>query len=513
MVVTIPADGGMTMGSADIDAAPRKVSSSSSGRVANFSVERDEGRDDADIARSIDDRAISSPRSTRGDAASLSSRQSKAASVKSESAYFSSKRSKASLSSLSIKTDYNVGGMKRGRSSKSSGKVSTKKPIEKIQTHQRSNSRNNHSSKKEQASIPTSKRKELRRIELEYWSGLSVRVAMAVIQANGSEKMAQKASNIVLDEGRRQRGRECSSKMMRALSTILSVAVLEAGADQKVALAVVLAVLTDENNENVIKSAESMLFDDSSTIWTDPNVNIADEVESVASSLASTIRSNRSKAVSVTPSMASKRRQLKSWEMQILEKQKAIEEAELRNQEKEREFNQRIEFYEAAAEKISRLAALRDVSKDAVLEKEESTQANQRDLAADKSKTSNKDREDNGNKKSSVCSWTAGQLVDEAAPLPPNNFLLVSTRLCSPFSTFQCAATISAEDSAVIWKPEVGTLFRQRRNRSREAFERVVVGCLRWESEVGGDYMMPTPQRDGVVRHGRGRVSFCRHID
>jgi len=409
MVMTIPADGGMTMGPADIDAAPRKVSSSSSGRVANFSVERDEGRDDADIARSIDDRAISSPRSTRGDAASLSSRQSKAASAKSESAYFSSKRSKASLSSLSIKTDYNVGGMKRGRSSKSSGKVSTKKPIEKIQTHQRSNSRNNHSSKKEQASIPTSKRKELRRIELEYWSGVSVRVAMAVIQANGSEKMAQKASNIVLDEGRRQRGRECSSKMMRALSTKLSVAVLEAGADQKVALAVVLAVLTDENNENVIKSAESMLFDDSSTIWTDPNVNIADEVESVASSLASTIRSNRSKAVSitpsnrskavsVTPSMASKRRQLKSWEMQILEKQKAIEEAELRNQEKEREFNQRIEFYEAAAEKISRLAAL-DVSKDAVLEKEESTQANQRDLAADKSKTSNKDREDNGNKK------------------------------------------------------------------------------------------------------------------
>eukprot|EP00984_Skeletonema_dohrnii_P014073 scaffold5881_cov103-Skeletonema_dohrnii-CCMP3373.AAC.2 len=389
MVVTIPADGGMAMGSAAIDAAPRKVSSGSSGRVADLSVERDEGRDDADIIRSVDDRAISSPRSTRGDAASLSSRQSNAASVKSETAYFSSKRSKASLSGLSIKTDY-VGGLKGGRSSKSSSKVSTKKPIEKIQT----------SSKKDHTSIPTSKRKELRRIELEYWSGLSVRVAMAVIQANGSEKMAQKASNIVLDEGRRQRGRERSSKMMRALSTKLSVAVLEAGADQKVALAVVLAVLTDENNENVIKSAESMLFDDSSTIWTDPNVNIADEVESVASSLASTIRSNRSKAVSitpsnrskavsVTPSMASKRRQLKSWEMQILEKQKAIEEAELRNQEKEREFNQRIEFYEAAAEKISRLAAL-DVSKDAVLEKEESTQANQRD---------HKDREDYGNKK------------------------------------------------------------------------------------------------------------------
>jgi hypothetical protein len=407
MVVTIPADGGMAMGSAAIDAAPRKVSSGSSGRVVDLSVERDEGRDDADIIRSVDDRVISSPRSTRGDAASLSSRQSKAASVKSESAYFSSKRPKASLSGLSIKTDY-VGGLKGGRSSKSSGKVSTKTPIEKIQTHQSGSSRNNHSSK-EQASIPTSKRKELRRIELEYWSGLSVRVAMAVIQANGSEKMAQKASNIVLDEGRRQRGRECSSKMMRALSTKLSVAVLEAGADQKVALAVILAVLTDENNENVIKSAESMLFDDSSTIWTDPNVNIADEVDSVASSLASTIRSNRSKAVSitpsnrskavsVTPSMASKRRQLKSWEMQILEKQKAIEEAELRNQEKEREFNQRIEFYEAAAEKISKLAAL-DVSKDAVIEEEESTQANQRDLAADKSKASNKDREDNGNKK------------------------------------------------------------------------------------------------------------------
>ena len=109
-----------------------------------------------------------------------------------------------------------------------------------------------------------------------------------------------------------------------------------------------------------------------------------------------------------------------------------------------------------------------------------------------------------------MCSWTAGQLVDEAAPTII--FFLSLPAFVRLFLLFN--ALLSAEDSAVIWKPEVGTLFRQRRNRSREAFEkRVVVGCLRWESEVGGDYMMPTPQRDGVVRHGRGRVSFCRHID
>jgi hypothetical protein len=254
---------------------------------------------------------------------------------------------------------------KEARSRNSHGKVvSTTKPLEIQIQHSSRTVPNNHSSKKEPASMSSSKRKQhLQRSELEYWSGLSVRAAMAVMQANGSDKMAQKASNIVLDEATRQSGRERNGKMMRALSTKLSVALLEAGGDQKVASAAVLAVMAYENNGNGIKSAESMPSDDSSTIWTDPKARgkVSDEIGSVAPSLASTIQSstnqsNRSEALSSTPSVASKQRKLRSIEKQITEKQRAIEEAELRNQEKEREFNERIAAMEAAAKE--RLAAL-----------------------------------------------------------------------------------------------------------------------------------------------------------
>lgn len=419
--------------SAAKEAVSRKVSSGSSGQ-ADFSVDRGEGRDDVDIARSnnYDDKVL-----PRGDSASFPVRQSKVASVRTENASVSSKRSNASVSSLSIKTEYINNGTNRSagrinkfhtanspvvkikrddcnivaapkqsnmsmvsatksckslssiisnrcRSHESSGRAATTKPIEieTVQIHKSRNGiHNNLSSQKEHSSIP---RKELLRSELEYWSGLSVRVAMAVIQANGSGKMAQKASNIVLEEGRRQCGRDRNCKMMRALSAKLSVIVLEAGADQNVALAVVLAVLADESDAPVVMSAESMLFDDSSTIQTDFNVtsNAADEMESVASTLSNTIQSNRSKSISVGPSKAlirsqlnslelqilekqksieeaalwKQERQLKSLELQILEKQKVIEEAGLQNQEREKKFNKRIAAYEAVTGE--RLAAL-----------------------------------------------------------------------------------------------------------------------------------------------------------
>jgi len=286
---------------------------------------------------------------------------------------------------------------KEARSRNSHGKVvSTTKPLETIQIQHSSRTvPNNHSSKKEPASMSSSKRKQhLQRSELEYWSGLSVRAAMAVMQANGSDKMAQKASNIVLDEATRQSGRERSSKMMRALSTKLTVALLKAGGDQKVASAAVLAVMAYENNGNGIKSAESMPSDDSSTIWTDPKARgkVSDEIGSVAPSLASTIQSstnqpNRSEALSSTPSVASKQRKLRSIEKQITEKQRAIEEAELRNQEKEREFNERIAAMEAAAKE--RLAALD--AKASLLEKAGATQDDRQDIIADESKSANKD--------------------------------------------------------------------------------------------------------------------------
>ncbi len=435
----------MVTASAAKEAASRKASGGSCGRV-DASVERGEGRDDVDITRSTDSDNKALP---WGDSASFPNRQSKVAPTRTDSASLSSKRSKASVSSLSIKTDYGCGSnrsvgrinkkfhtanspvdkIKRedtilvapthsnmsvvsgtksckslssiisngGRSHESSGKASTTKPIEieTIQIHKSGDGiHNNHSLMNEHSSIP---RKDLRRSELEYWSGLSVSVAMAVIQANGSKKMAQKASNIVLEEGRRQHGRDCSSKMMHALSAKLSVAMLEAGADQKVALAAILAVLSDENNALVVNSAaESMLFDDSSTIQTDLNItnNVVDEMESVASTLSSTIQSKRSKSISVGPSKALKRRQLNSLELQILEKQKAIEEAALwkqerqlkslelqilekqkvieeaglQNQEREKKFNERIAAYEAVT--AERLAALDESTDDMIGQKD-----------------------------------------------------------------------------------------------------------------------------------------------
>ncbi len=246
----------------------------------------------------------------------------------------------------------------------------------------------------------TSKRKQL-----EYWSGLSVRVAMAAIQANGSEKIAQKASSIVLIEGRRQNGQD-RSKMMRALSAKLSVAMLEAGADRKITLAVMNAVTAYEKN-NAAKSAESMSFDASNTTKSNRNMkgDFIEEIRSVAPSVASphgpTIRSNRSRAVSITPSTRSQAAyvtpasfstlsKLQTIEMQILEKQRAIEEAELRNQEKEREFDERMAALKAATDE--RLAAL-DAAKDSLLKKEESSQVDRYESTAKNTKQEHIDKE------------------------------------------------------------------------------------------------------------------------
>jgi hypothetical protein len=450
---TVPARNNMAevTAAAAIDAAPKKVSGAGSYGRVDFTAEKGtEGRDDANYHERA---LLSSPRSVRGDRAPSSSRRSKSsASVRTESASIPSiRRSKASASgsSQSIKTDYGngsndiinlgkefelgLGGSVASRRPQHSmtntnthpvgdriyempdnslvennteddvlepkqsdvsvltGKVvSTTKPLEIQIQHGSKTVPNNHLSKKESTSVSSSdRRKQFQRRELEYWSGLSVRAAMAVMQANGSDKMAQKASNIVLDEARRQSGRERSSKMMRALSTKLTVALLEAGGDQKVASAAVLAVMTYENNDDGIKSAESMMFEDSSTIWTAPKARgkVSDEIGSVAPSLASTIQSNRSEALSITPSIASKQRKLRSIEMQIAEKQRAIEEAELRNQEKEREYNERIEALKVAAQE--RLAALD--AKASLLEKAGATQDDRQDIIADESKSANKD--------------------------------------------------------------------------------------------------------------------------
>jgi len=144
-----------------------------------------------------------------------------------------------------------------------------------IVTHRSSN----HSAKKERSST-SSNHQVPKQHDLEFWSALAVRVAMAVMRAKGTEKMAQRASMIVHQEGQRHGGREHSREMMSLLSAKLSMAILEVGGDGSVASAVMIAVMmAGDNKEDVI----SMLSDNNST---DP---------SVVPSVASTVQSDRLK--------------------------------------------------------------------------------------------------------------------------------------------------------------------------------------------------------------------------
>ena len=246
---------------------------------------------------------------------------------------------------------------------------------------------------KEKASTSSSKERQIQRQqnELKYWSGLSVRVAMAVMRANGSETIAQKVCTIVLAEGIKQSGQKLSSKMMHALSVKLSVSVLEAGGDQKMGLAVMNAVMAYDNKYEYGKSAESSTLIDSSSIGKSKIVSSAQsiapsvrsnqlkslsttssnksqrsklfkrkgKIELSAQSSTPSIRSDQSSAFSTTSSHTSKRsklRSIESIEMKTLEKQRAILEAELNNQEREREFNEQMAALDAATNE--RLASL-----------------------------------------------------------------------------------------------------------------------------------------------------------
>jgi hypothetical protein len=182
----------------------------------------------------------------------------------------------------------------RSRKSKSSKKSSIKSKLETkvtptiiaeeeendddivdIVTHRSSN----HSAKKEPSST-SSNHQVLKQHDLEFWSALAIRVAMAVMRAKGTEKMAQKVSMIVHQEGQRRGDREHSREMMSLLSAKLSMAILEAGGDGSVASAVMIAVMmASDNNKDVI----SMLSDNNST---DP---------SVVPSVTSTVESDRLK--------------------------------------------------------------------------------------------------------------------------------------------------------------------------------------------------------------------------
>mmetsp|Transcript_9534 Transcript_9534/g.19792 ORF Transcript_9534/g.19792 Transcript_9534/m.19792 type:complete len:1395 (-) Transcript_9534:6-4190(-) len=94
---------------------------------------------------------------------------------------------------------------------------------------------------------------------LEYWSGLSVRAAMAVMQAKGSEMVAQKAANAVLEGAKMKRsdGKKSSKQVvLRELATKASVAVLEAGGDHRVAAAAAVAIMNDGEDSVICNTSQ-----------------------------------------------------------------------------------------------------------------------------------------------------------------------------------------------------------------------------------------------------------------
>lgn len=87
-----------------------------------------------------------------------------------------------------------------------------------------------------------------------YWSSLSVSVALAVMQADGSEAIAEKAANAVLEAGKNHhhRGASNNKSCLEDLATKVSIAVLEAGGDYEAAAAVAVAVMNsgDDNTDD-----------------------------------------------------------------------------------------------------------------------------------------------------------------------------------------------------------------------------------------------------------------------
>ena len=83
--------------------------------------------------------------------------------------------------------------------------------------------------------------------DIKYWMDLSVHAAVSILQAKGSETIAEKAATTVVEAGQKIKLREKKRDMqqvLRFLATKTSVAVLEAGGNQKVATAVAHAIMT-----------------------------------------------------------------------------------------------------------------------------------------------------------------------------------------------------------------------------------------------------------------------------
>ena len=155
-----------------------------------------------------------------------------------------------------------------------------------------------------------------------------MRVAIAAIQANGSERIAKKASSAVLDVGNNKKHPES----LRQLAFQVSMAVLEAGGDHEVASAVTVCIMSSEEAGSVMMHAPKQ-----------SRVSKKKANRPQSSSKISKRDANQEDDYSVTPSISTKREHLKKKEVELDEKASALEKAERLNTLKERDLRQRLE--------------------------------------------------------------------------------------------------------------------------------------------------------------------------
>ena len=202
---------------------------------------------------------------------------------------------------------------------------------------------------------------------LEFWSALSVKAAMAVLKAGGSEKIAHEASNIVLATGKKQVGKQMDNKTLMFLSTKLALVVLEAGEDEKVASAVSSAVMASGiNDDDSTHSKEADLPSITASIAAKKRqlkakqieleekrraLERVDQIEKTTNERVTSIQFPADKepeALSATSSKSSKRKQLKARETEMEERRRILQEAEQRRLLREKEVNDRKKQKEQA---------------------------------------------------------------------------------------------------------------------------------------------------------------------
>eukprot|EP00581_Thalassiosira_minuscula_P003511 CAMPEP_0183745934 /NCGR_PEP_ID=MMETSP0737-20130205/66496_1 /TAXON_ID=385413 /ORGANISM="Thalassiosira miniscula, Strain CCMP1093" /LENGTH=419 /DNA_ID=CAMNT_0025981613 /DNA_START=176 /DNA_END=1435 /DNA_ORIENTATION=- len=156
--------------------------------------------------------------------------------------------------------------------------------------------------------------------KLTYWSSISVRAAIAVMQASGSERMAKKAAKAVLDARNKRR----PSISLRKLATDVSVAIIKAGGDHDVVAAVTVAIMNSEDDASLAPSVD------------------------VTRARTGAKLEGREVVTSSNSSVVARRGKLKEKEKMIAEKAKVLKEAKRKNLQKEKEIEERLAALDAA---------------------------------------------------------------------------------------------------------------------------------------------------------------------